>query len=93
MANPQDFETSLAELESVVAELDGELKLERALELFDRGIKLSSACEKFLKGAEQKIEILRRSPDGEIFTEDFDSPTAEVVSQAVAAVSGVASTK
>lgn len=79
MANPQDFETSLAELESVVQELDGELKLERALELFDRGIKLSSMCEKFLKGAEQKIEILRRSPDGEIFTEEFEARNEEVL--------------
>ncbi len=81
MANPQDFETSLAELESVVQELDGELKLERALELFDRGIKLSSMCEKFLKGAEQKIEILRRSPDGEVFTEQFETRADELLVQ------------
>lgn len=79
MANPQDFETSLAELESVVQELDGELKLERALELFDRGIKLSSICEKFLKGAEQKIEILRRSPEGEVFTEPFETRADELL--------------
>jgi exodeoxyribonuclease VII small subunit len=66
-----DFETTIAELERVVSELDGEVKLERALELFDRGMKLSMDCESFLKAAEQKVEILRRTASG-LVTEPFD---------------------
>ncbi|HEY9676753.1 MAG TPA: exodeoxyribonuclease VII small subunit [Drouetiella sp.] len=71
-----DFETTLGELEKVVSELDGEVKLERALELFDRGMKLSIDCETFLKGAEQKIEILKRTAAG-MTTEPFEARLLE----------------
>jgi len=71
MSHAIDFETTLAELEKVVNELDGEIKLERALELFEQGVKLSSACEIFLKSAEQKVEILRRTARG-LVTEPFE---------------------
>ena len=67
-----DFEATLAELEKVVTELDGEIKLEDALKLFDRGMELSLECEKFLKTAEQKIEVLKRKADGELVTEAFE---------------------
>ncbi len=66
-----DFEGSLAELEKVVAELDGEVKLDRALELFNRGMKLSSDCQTFLQSAEQQVEILKRSVDGSLSTLPF----------------------
>jgi exodeoxyribonuclease VII small subunit len=66
-----DFESTLAELEKVVNELDGDIKLERALELFEQGVKLSSACEIFLQSAEQKVEILRRTARG-LITEPFE---------------------
>ncbi len=71
-----DFEATLTELEKVVSELDGEVKLERALELFDRGMKLSLDCETFLKGAEQKIEILKRTANG-LTTEPFEARLLE----------------
>lgn len=67
-----DFEAALAELEKVVGELDGEVKLERALELFDRGMRLSIDCDTFLKTAEQKVELLRRTASGAITTEPFE---------------------
>jgi len=67
-----DFETTIAELERVVNELDGDIKLERALELFDRGMKLSLDCENFLRTAEQKVEILRRTATG-LVTEPFEA--------------------
>ncbi len=66
-----DFEASLAELENVVRELDGEVKLEKALQLFEQGIKLSVECEQFIKGAEAKIEILKKQADGTLTTEPF----------------------
>ncbi len=53
------FEESLDELETVVKQLEGpELPLERALELFERGIKLSESCRKQLTDAETRVEVL-----------------------------------
>ena len=53
------FETGLSELEKVVKELEsGELPLERALELFEKGIQLSDACRKQLEEAETRVETL-----------------------------------
>lgn len=72
MSDLFDFEKTLAELEKLVAELDGDVKLERALELFDRGMRMSAQCESFLKAAEQKVEILRRTAAG-LKTEPFES--------------------
>lgn len=74
-----DFESMLAELEKVVGQLEGELKLEEALGLFERGLGLSQECEKFLKAAQQKIEILKRSASGEISTSAFAEETEAIV--------------
>lgn len=53
------FEASLAELEGVVKELEkADVPLEKALELFERGVRLSEACRKQLAEAETRIEIL-----------------------------------
>ena len=85
MAKSIDFESALGELESVVTELDGELKLDKALELFEKGMKLSKECEQFLKTAQQKVEILKRNSDGSITTEDFageDSANSEETTKA-----------
>ncbi|HEY9870377.1 MAG TPA: exodeoxyribonuclease VII small subunit [Candidatus Obscuribacterales bacterium] len=68
-----DFEASLAELEKVVSELDGEIKLEKALELFERGMRLSSDCQRFLQAAEQRVEVLRRSATGELGVEPLEA--------------------
>jgi exodeoxyribonuclease VII small subunit len=69
----QDFDSMLTELEKVVGQLEGELKLEDALSLFERGLSLSQECEKFLKSAEHRIEILKKSA-GKIETEPFSLP-------------------
>lgn len=68
-----DFEASLAELEKVVGELDGEIKLEKALELFERGMRLSTDCQRFLQAAEQRVEILRRTATGELEVEPLEA--------------------
>jgi exodeoxyribonuclease VII small subunit len=53
------FEAGLDELEKVVKELDaGDLPLERALALFEKGIALSQTCRKQLEEAETRVEIL-----------------------------------
>jgi len=53
------FEQSLAELQQIVQELEQPgVPLERALELFEKGVRLSEACRKQLVEAESRIEIL-----------------------------------
>ena len=53
------FEESLAELEQLVERMEqGNLPLEESLKLFERGVQLTRACQKALKDAEQKVQIL-----------------------------------
>jgi exodeoxyribonuclease VII small subunit len=55
----KDFESAIAELESLVKTLeDGDLALERSLELFERGVQLSRFCHAKLEEAERRVEIL-----------------------------------
>jgi exodeoxyribonuclease VII small subunit len=63
----ENFETSLAELEQIVNELEaGDLSLQRSLELFERGVQLSRHCQKQLDDAERKVQILVKDEDGEM---------------------------
>ena len=58
------FENGLQELEQIVKEMEShELPLERALELFEKGMRLSEACRKQLEEAETRIEVLVRKGD------------------------------
>jgi exodeoxyribonuclease VII small subunit len=53
------FEESLAELEQLVERMEqGNLALEDSLKLFERGVLLTRTCQKALKEAEQKVQIL-----------------------------------
>ena len=53
------FEESLAELEQLVERMEqGNLGLEESLKLFERGVQLTRSCQKALKEAEQKVQIL-----------------------------------
>jgi exodeoxyribonuclease VII small subunit len=66
-----DFETALAELETLVETLEqGDISLEESLKLFERGVTLTRSCQKSLKEAEQKVQILLQK-DGE--AEAFDA--------------------
>jgi exodeoxyribonuclease VII small subunit len=67
-----NLEKSLADLEELVDELEsGDLPLEKAMKKFEAGIKLTRGCQTALKEAEQKVEILLKSADGENL-EDFE---------------------
>jgi exodeoxyribonuclease VII small subunit len=73
-AKPKSFETSLEELERIVRELEhGELTLEKSLELFEQGVKLSRECQDRLNQAERRIEILMRDSQGRATVRPFDS--------------------
>jgi exodeoxyribonuclease VII small subunit len=72
------FENALKELEDIVAKLEqGETSLEEALELFEKGIKLSRICSERLEQAEKKIRILTESPPGENKTEEWNRTIPE----------------
>ena len=56
---PLPFETALAELETLVGQLEqGELTLEDSLQRFERGIALVRSCQNALREAEQTVEQL-----------------------------------
>ena len=59
MSKPIHFESSIAELETIVSQLEkGDLLLEDSLKQFEKGIQLAHKCQNILAQAEQKIEIL-----------------------------------
>jgi exodeoxyribonuclease VII small subunit len=61
-----DFEQALEELEALVQRMEkGDLSLEDSLTQFERGIRLTRACEKALREAEQKVEILLEQDDAD----------------------------
>jgi len=73
-SNPQNFETSLEELERIVRELErGDIPLEKSLELFEQGIKLSRACQERLSEAERRIEMLTRDNHGRPAVRPFEA--------------------
>ena len=66
------FEDNLTELETIVAQLESnQLSLEDALKAFEKGVKLSQDCQSVLTQAEQKVQILLETNDGERL-ENFD---------------------
>ena len=66
------FEECLQRLEQILSELErGEIPLERAVALFEEGMKLSSACRKELEDAEGKVEILLKQ-NNKIQAEPFE---------------------
>lgn len=70
---PKTFESSLEELESIVRDLEqGDLPLEKSLELFEQGVKLSRECQERLNQAERRIEILMRDNQGRSTTRPFE---------------------
>ena len=56
---PQDFETALAELESLVTSMEsGSLALEQSLIAYRRGAALTRICQQKLAQAEQQVKVL-----------------------------------
>lgn len=58
MADQTDnFEKSIAELETIVSELEnGGLSLEQSLQAFERGVVLTRQCQSALQSAEQRVQ-------------------------------------
>ena len=72
------FEKNLERLDSIVHEMeDPELPLERALLLYEEGMKLSEVCHKQLEEAEGRIEVLMKKAGGKVVAEPFESEEPE----------------
>lgn len=71
------FEELLAELEAVVASLEGEtLDLEAAIEAFERGVAISKECHRRLDEADRRVRILRENTAGTVEEEPFETGSA-----------------
>lgn len=58
-ALPQDFESAIAELESLVASMEsGGMSLEQSLAAYQRGVALSKVCQQRLSAAEHQVKVL-----------------------------------
>ena len=68
---PASFEAALAELEEIVASMEGgQLPLQASLAAYKRGAELLAYCQTALKDAEQQVLVLEKGvlkafkPDG-----------------------------
>ena len=67
------FEESLARLEQIVAELEGdEVELDHALRLFEEGIALLRGASGELARVEERVRLLGEEGDGTFFLTDFE---------------------
>ncbi|RNF33645.1 exodeoxyribonuclease VII small subunit [Paracoccus methylarcula] len=60
------FEDAMRELEATVGKLEtGEATLEESIALYERGAKLRKHCEKRLREAEERVEKITLSANGQ----------------------------
>ena len=56
---PKDYESALAELEALVADMEaGQLSLEASLAAYKRGAELLKFCQAQLQDAQQQVKLL-----------------------------------
>jgi exodeoxyribonuclease VII small subunit len=74
----ESFEKNLERLDSIVVQLeDADLPLEKALQLYEEGMKLSALCHKQLEEAEGRVEILMKQAGGKISAQPFESEESQ----------------
>lgn len=67
------FEDALIQLENIVRELEAsKIKLDDAVEAYEKATALKKFCEEKLKAAQLKIEKINVEPDGNVTVSDFD---------------------
>lgn len=75
---PESFEKNLERLDAIVQQLeDTELPLEKALQLYEEGMKLSEVCHKQLEEAEGRVQILMKKSGGKVVAEPFEPEESE----------------
>ncbi|AWB45091.1 exodeoxyribonuclease VII small subunit [Paenibacillus sp. CAA11] len=71
------FEDAMNQLETIVSQLEhGDVPLEQAIELFQRGMQLSQLCGQKLEQVERKIEMIVEV-DGSPVKKPFAAPGLE----------------
>lgn len=71
----EPFEKNLERLDAIVQQLEEtDLPLEKAIQLYEEGMKLSEVCQKQLDEAEGRVEILMKKAGGKISAEPFAPP-------------------
>ncbi len=74
----KDLESALKSLEDIVQQLEkGDLPLDKALERFEEGVKVSRFCHGMLDEAERKVETLIKAADGSLTEVPFASEEAD----------------
>jgi exodeoxyribonuclease VII small subunit len=77
-AKPEAFEKNLERLDAIVQQLeDADLPLEKALHLYEEGMKLSEVCHKQLQEAEGRVQILMKKAGGKIVAGPFEPEESE----------------
>lgn len=72
-AKPETFEKNIERLDAIVRQLeDADLPLEKALQIYEEGMKLSEVCQKQLQEAEGRIQVLMKRAGGKIVAEPFE---------------------
>jgi len=68
------FEEALRELETIVKKLEsGQVSLEDSINFYTRGTELKEICDKRLKDARMKVEMLVKQADGKIELKEFSA--------------------
>ncbi len=74
----EPFEKNLERLDAIVRQLeDADLPLEKALNLYEEGMRLSEVCQRQLQEAEGRVQILMKRAGGKIVAESFESEEKE----------------
>ena len=73
-----NFEDAMAKLETIVRELEtGQIKLDDAVEAYEKATRLKKFCEEKLKAAELKVEKIERDKDGNLVLTSLDDGQIE----------------
>ncbi|HEV7413808.1 MAG TPA: exodeoxyribonuclease VII small subunit [Casimicrobiaceae bacterium] len=76
-AAPPSFEAAMAELENIVATMEGgQLPLADSLAAYKRGAELLQYCQAALKDAQQQVQVLERGVL-KAFAPDASAPPAD----------------
>ena len=69
-----NFETAMKQLEEIANQLEkNDLDLDKAVEKFEEGMKLSKKCNEILENAEKKITILINDGKDKFSEEEFNT--------------------
>jgi len=69
----KSFESAIEQLDTIVKELEsGEIPLEKAIKIFEEGVKLSQICAKRLDESEEKMSLLIKAADGQLSNIPFE---------------------